>query len=403
MSNLENELHEANLLTRNSNETLRTAKIKDETLSLITEKPPNGGGAYADTEKPVGRIGGDDSKRQRLQGQLRVRIKHLKCLQDFIHSDLNHLIELRTKVEDRTLQTISFQNLWYLFQPGDVVVSAKSHSKVLHKVYSVTGGQKRTQIQSQRDIPPSPPPIPIRDTYHGNYLWDDLNEDEDITEEIFENQPWAFGTWPSFKLDGYRLVSNGNYIRPSRVVKKIKHYAGEVRIIDLDVYPVQFHPDYEILLHRIEERGRKYLKSAGHKSYDGYTVPRGRRDQREELQGDVFIDIETFFESCPTTLQLGNLMTSIRDSSMNGEVFGSGASERHYIFTNHEVDGMLTETFLSSNRQKLALIPPEQALESLEYLQLMPNAVPGYAFGLRKWCELPTQRLAATYCMTLEE
>ncbi|KAF2994996.1 hypothetical protein E8E14_000342 [Neopestalotiopsis sp. 37M] len=385
LSELENGLREADLGAQNSN-IHHTDAVENDEIST-TKMPTDEAVSHKDTTEPVAQTQYVD-RRHELRDQSRARINHLKCLRDFIHSDLKHLVALREKVETGTLEKISFPNLWYLFKPGDVVVSTRNHSKVLYKIYSVTGGQKRTQVRSQEDRYSQSYVSSRRREPHfrRNDSDVDSSDDEDLVEEVLHDQPWGVGTWVSFKLDGYSLESNGRYVGAMNVVKKIKPFDGEIGILDLDVYPVQFHPENTNLLRRIEERGRKYLNSAGHRSYDGYTVPRGSRGQREELQGDVFVDLETYLETHTRRIQqLGKLETSPRDSSVNGEVFGSGLLEKRVAFTNHEIDVMLMQTFLSSSRQFLALMSPEEALSSPECLQLMPSAVPGYAFSLRKW------------------
>jgi hypothetical protein len=45
------------------------------------------------------------------------------------------------------------------------------------------------------------------------------------------------------------------------------------------------------------------------------------------------------------------------------------------------------EEFMAINWALLELLTPEQALQKPEYLQLMPGAVIGYAFRIRKWCK----------------
>ncbi|KAF7534329.1 hypothetical protein G7054_g6315 [Neopestalotiopsis clavispora] len=383
---LENELEERDPVGQLSNHNLHTEDIDNESRSTNMEESSSRDVSDADTTVEVEQA--QEDKKHRIRSQLRKRIDHLKCLRNFIQTDLRHLIELRTQIENKSLEKISFQNLWYLFKPGDVVLSTRNTSKVLFKVYSVTGGQKRTQVRSAAER--SYRPVPFRPPHRPESSWDySSGDDEDLIEAVLHDQLWGVGSWVSFKVDAYSLESNGKHVGPMPVFKKIKHYDGEIRILDLDVYPVQFHPEHTTLIRQIEERGRKYLRSSGHKSYDGYTAPRSRRDQREELQGDVFVDLETYLQTHTRRIQqFGKLETSLRDSSVNGEGYSTTKTDSEISYTNHEIDVALMGIFLSSIRQNLLFFTPEQALASPDCLQLMPSTVPGYAFSLRKWCGL---------------
>jgi hypothetical protein len=49
-------------------------------------------------------------------------ILHWRCFVDFIQTHLKNLLGLRNCIAERKLEKISFDNLWHLFSPGDIVL-----------------------------------------------------------------------------------------------------------------------------------------------------------------------------------------------------------------------------------------------------------------------------------------
>ena len=63
----------------------------------------------------------------------------LKLLIEFLDIDLRATFELRRKIKEGTATHIEFQDLWHLFNPGDVIVDPSDESKV-YRVLSYTVG-----------------------------------------------------------------------------------------------------------------------------------------------------------------------------------------------------------------------------------------------------------------------
>jgi hypothetical protein len=55
---------------------------------------------------------------------LDVRVAHLQVLVDFMDTDLKPVFDLRREISDGTIHEIAFADLWYLFNPGDLVVAS---------------------------------------------------------------------------------------------------------------------------------------------------------------------------------------------------------------------------------------------------------------------------------------
>ncbi|KAI9659890.1 MAG: hypothetical protein M1821_001242 [Bathelium mastoideum] len=311
-------------------------------------------------------------------GLLSVRISHIQCLCDFIQEELCETIELRAKIANGTLHNISFENLWHLVEPGDIIVSKNHGYDQLYKVYSVTGGQIRRRPRTSDEL------RELERQKQNILLPTPLNPFEDGYDFDYEGS--SPGTWTPFRVDCYMLAYNGVHIRPVEECKKIKRYVGERRISELPLYPVRFHPEKEELLQKMEERGKKFLACSGHKSYEGMTLGMSRDESREEIESDVYIDFVEYDRiHQKRNYSVGRLLRSTQDLSEVQEHF---AGHDMLYLSGHEVDQRLADDFMAANHTLLERVEVKEFDNSPDNLRLMPHTVVGYAFKLRQWFKL---------------
>lgn len=67
------------------------------------------------------------------------RVNGLKCILHFLSTYLKDTMTLRAKVKSKKIADIEFQQLWHLFEPGDLVIS--SDLRQAYRVLYVTGGR----------------------------------------------------------------------------------------------------------------------------------------------------------------------------------------------------------------------------------------------------------------------
>ncbi|KAF2688057.1 hypothetical protein K458DRAFT_440781 [Lentithecium fluviatile CBS 122367] len=317
-----------------------------------------------------------------------ARYTHLKVLHDFVKDELSDVLDLRSKIANSTLENIHFEDLWHLFKPGDVIYSTENGHDQLYKVYFITGGQslKRsrttdeiTEINNLRDKLRywTPPPPGGKD-----------EDDEETIEKMLREEGSGIGTWTPFKVDCYMMAFDGERCGPVDVCKKIRAYQGERAITSLPMYPLRFHPKKDELLQTMLERGRKFLFAGGHKSYDGRTLSRTKDESQVEIQSDVYIDFDAFYQDFPHKKPtLGRILRS-RQNLAEVQEFSAPDSTRYRSLSGHELDAKLSDDFLTMNRLTLEKFKPEEDQISDDVLCLMPHYVVGYAFQLRKWFHL---------------
>ncbi|KAK3315820.1 hypothetical protein B0H66DRAFT_271826 [Apodospora peruviana] len=314
-------------------------------------------------------------------------ISHLKLLLDFIDQDLRDIIALRAEIAAGTLTEIAFEDLWHLFEPGELVFVSRGPNQQLLKVCGTTGGQIQLRNYNKEEADRlglnrlrMPPP-----RYEPDRPTDILREDAS-----------GVGVWTPFTVDCYAMGYDGSEVGPLDICKRIRHYSGKRAITNLDIYPLRFHADSGALLQRMEDRGRKVLASYGHKRYKGATINQAGDETFEDISSDVFIDMKMYFHTGlkpnyghnltlgppppdnARRMKLGQLLKTKPNPTETSEVHGRNMS-------GHEVDTKLSEDFMASNRSGLEITKPEVAALSPSHLQLLQYPVIGYAFRYRKW------------------
>lgn len=307
---------------------------------------------------------------------LSERVSQLKCLLDFIQTepDLQRLRGLRAQVEAGSLATISFSDIWLLFRPGDLIVTRVSDHWELCKVYATTGGQIQ---RIARERQPNDPTADLRRRGKSARTGATITVEEDETERFLREANFGIGSWTPLKVDCYTLDFIGDELRPIGGLWKIKPFRGEMRVTDLPIYPVRFHPDTAGFLKRMEERGLKFLTSPGHKSYRGPSARFSPTDPLLEIDGDVYV--ETTTRSFDTSgLDISRAEVTESEELVANEI---------RLLTGNEVDNKWSEEFMAENRFKLDTITVEEAKGSTDHLRLLPWEVRAYVFRLRQWGE----------------
>ncbi|KAI6767674.1 hypothetical protein HG530_005683 [Fusarium avenaceum] len=370
----------------------RIADISLESQSLVisesiekrtTEEPalPTETGTGLPPLKPEDQDMKTDGQSKRTK-ELVVRIQHLRLLKNFIQNDLAKLLDLNAKIASGTLEKIAFENLWYLFSPGDILYSKNRGHDQVSRAWSVTGGQKKKRARRKSDD--TNPPL-RGDKWAGNYV-------------AINSTP---GTWSTLTIDFYTMAFDGTQIGPVDGRVRIKNFAGERRITELPVYPLRFHDQRENLARQLVERGRKYFFSYGHKSYSGLTCPPGDDQLLEEVNGDVFIDFKDYYRtmSNPTFQkdrarsrppQLGLLeATEIDLAETEEEILGIT-----WYHTDAEVDFKATDEFMALYQNDLDTNELGEVELSDEQLQLFTHIVPAYIFRTRRYVQLNVDLLS---------
>lgn len=343
----------------------------------------------------------EDTKEEERKEKKRL-VNHLDCLLAFIDKELKHVMDLRQKIADGKLEKISFDNLWHLFEPGDVVFSSVRPGKgnddfsYLRSfcVHKVTGGRKSLSVRSSRasNQPHDKSAAGATDSYNRKGEYAPMS---------------GMGITPSpFILDLNYVDFDGTYIGAQTIDKSvIKYYDGEKKITDLDFYPARFDPEKVLKFGELEKRGQKFIslvERPAHKLYDGMTVG----EDAEHVHGEVHIDFRTghmMLEDDFKSLDIGDLKWTAgedREVCEPGEEncllggtcitctnnFDDNAYD-HKRYNEYHAEHLLRSTHIDDLEDQLK----KPTVKQLFY-RTAPREVLGYFFRAREWRKCPSFR-----------
>lgn len=180
-------------------------------------------------------------------------LQDVRCLLKFIDSDIKQRKEF---VQSIQCQSVSFGDIWFLFNPGELVTAQDSSQA--YKVVKITVTRHKVQPPKKGDL---------------SYWRDD-------TKGRFEDNP--------VRIHCVHIDFDGTWIGPVRQTFSISRFEGEKHVISLPVYPLRFSRRPEIHA-ALVERGKQFVKVAAMKymHYSGLTL-----DGRDDIDSQVVVDFE---------------------------------------------------------------------------------------------------------------
>lgn len=166
--------------------------------------------------------------------RLRVLIDGLRALMHFMDYDIKDVIDSSRNILIGDIEKLPFAHLWFLFPPGQRIVSKGPHRQV-YRVLQVTGGRKS-----------------LRPREGDNSTW--RKEVSDLS------------------VDCFSLDYDGKQFRPVLKTISIKPYDGVWPVLSLAAYPLDL--EGENLASTLVDRGKKFeeLTKVKHRRYKGLSV-----------------------------------------------------------------------------------------------------------------------------------
>ena len=176
----------------------------------------------------------------------------LKLLSQMIQEHLSPIVSLRESLLSNSKLTIHFRDLWLLFQPGELVVSAKSPVQA-YRVIHVSGGRPlMTNAITEKSDSES----------HTKY--------ESVEHKGFRQKSKI----SPFAIDCIRYDFDGERFGPVQQNISIEEYEGERPITMLAVWPLRFSEDPKSLRQALVQRGRRFseFQTFQHRRYEGLSL-----------------------------------------------------------------------------------------------------------------------------------
>ncbi|KAL6858456.1 hypothetical protein J3F83DRAFT_360284 [Trichoderma novae-zelandiae] len=319
--------------------------------------------------------------------------QHLSCLVDFMDHTIQAKIDHLAGTQPRT---ISFNHLWYLFQPGDDVVG--QGRRQAYRVISITStGHKVT------------PP------------WRNWKRDE--------SEPAA-----SITLFCVYIDFDGKQLGPVSKSFVLSKFDGDKTITALEVYPIRFAEspaaNYQTarddddaaaaavprasFRRELVDRGKMFIDVASikHMHYNGFTL-----EARDEVDSQVMVD---FAEAFAATAQADNGWQPEIESLIGKDLGASASSEDEtcsaaccageYVYNDTYVDKTRNENYIArlmpgpdepNDEPSVAIYPrPLKEITATrgsltnDDLIIMSYRVFGFVLRSRKWAKLDLKYLS---------
>ena len=192
---------------------------------------------------------------------LRDAKHHLQLLIQTMVLHLGSLTTLHKAIRDRAVSKIKFEDLWHLFQPGDLVVTSRQPYQA-YRVLHVSGGRT---LLTTTDIARS-----------------DTDPEAKSTSYRSQVSP--------FTVDCVRFDYDGEKFGPVQDSIIIFKYEEDRMITKLDVYPMSYAEKADELTKKLLDRGRRFAeyKSFQHKRYEGLSLG----EPQEEVSECELLTIE---------------------------------------------------------------------------------------------------------------
>ena len=176
---------------------------------------------------------------------LRDARHHLQLLIQTMALHLGSLTELHKAIRDRAVSKVRFEDLWHLFQPGDLVVTSRKPHQA-YRILHVGGGRPlltTTAISRSEKDPKGK-----------------------LTSYRSQVSP--------FTIDCVRFDYDGEKFGPVQDSISIFEYEEDRMITKLDVYPMSYAENADDLTKILLDRGRRFAAFQGfqHKRYEGLSL-----------------------------------------------------------------------------------------------------------------------------------
>jgi len=305
-----------------------------------------------------------------------IALEDFRLLIRFMDEDLKELFEMRQQIEDGTLETIAFDDLWHLFRYGEeVILEDKSSGGKLRaaRVFKFTGG-RNTNADSIANS----------------------RKTKKIGVEALGPGSWGH----AFVVQYWSLTYDGSLYWPQEGVVGIRPYEGEKEISSLPIYPSKF--DRSGRIRQLIEVGNIFKQFTtelySHRKYLGKNYDTNSRG--EEIDSEVIIDFREALstEANAYTIPDSSLPEENQINHDNRETWveypehglcsQKGWCMREVAGPDFSLDNLELDVFLRNNKH---MVHAKESINDSE-ITLLPDQVPGYVLNRKYWAILSTNR-----------
>ena len=219
-------------------------------------------------------------------------LRDMRCYVDFIDKEI---MPLYSRYDGNSAEKVKFDDLWYLFRPGDLV-------------YMPAGGESGGRYHEIWRVYQVKVPLPqtAPKSTGWQFIEDDFAEEENHDE---------------FQISAYYIDHDGSSFGPVKQKFGIRSFVGERQIDSLEVFPIRFRHDHKQLIESLKDQGRNFVRYLDdrHQQYSAWTLtrnpPRHNWDDDEDeilenqdyermrhpefVESDVIVDLAEAYHKMP--------------------------------------------------------------------------------------------------------
>ncbi|THX66131.1 hypothetical protein D6D08_07458 [Aureobasidium pullulans] len=218
-------------------------------------------------------------------------LRDLRCLKQFFELYIHPTVD---RFRSKAARKVRFADLWYLFPYGEEIFLA-----------SALGAEARSSFTQTAESGAYQSVFRVYDHSGGRLRLSNPDDDEDESNNNFQTPSAGPGRIESFNMICYHIDWDSKSHSPVSYRIQIKPFEGEHDITSLDVYPTEYHKDFEPIRQQLLTRGRKFLEltKPTHMRYRGRTYdshPCGY-NSGDPLSATSFVESEIMvdFEQSP--------------------------------------------------------------------------------------------------------
>ncbi|KAK3319666.1 hypothetical protein B0T19DRAFT_270249 [Cercophora scortea] len=295
--------------------------------------------------------------------EFKALIDGLRSLVQFLDTDLKDLVDHYRKIQAGTIKELPFSHLWYLFAPGQEVVTRFEQHWQACRVLQVFGGRKSL--------------VP--------------REGEKSKER----------TISQLEIECFSIEFDGYMYGPHPLTVGLGAYNGVKKVTELGIFPLHLSHGMqcvagdgtvvESLADYLTERGKKCLGlmsgNVSHRRYSGLSLTEGAQFETvEEIESDIIIDSTLAYRTVKAPSLGGGIIDSPQTEARE-EIEEYTESGRRVIFDDSEFIGQKWTQW--SDTTPLLQKHHKWEMDALtETHRLLPARVYGYVLFSRKWYPL---------------
>ncbi|CAH0003988.1 unnamed protein product [Clonostachys byssicola] len=279
-------------------------------------------------------------------------LRDMRCYVKFIDEEV---MPLHTRFDSNEVDKVKFDDLWYLFRPGDLIYMPAAGE---------AGGRYHEVWRTYKVTVPEPE---VADRSLGWEFGDDFFGSNDDSN--------------NFKIKAYYIDHDGSSFGAVRKEFTIEPFIGERQIDSLDIFPIRYRHGHEELIDSLKSQGRKFIDFLDdrHQQYSAWSLTRNPPSHRHrDDPDDEILDSEDYEKMRHPEFVESDVIVDLREAYQK---MPDWRPSFHQLAINHSMnceaqdDEMPVQHWFDGNRQSLAYSQTEivQKSDGVEVRQRRDN------------------------------